>query len=177
MQSKRKQPLAYSFVAVDPSIVSMGFAAFVPNLIMPYSWGLIKVPTKLKKADSLVRSRYQCNELFNRIRKIHDENPDYVYPNIFCEQPQFFNSNKGMASARSQSINKLMHLVGMINQKSYEEFKKFHPVGINDWKGQLSKKGVEFRIRKILKNDELVDEFKNDIMDAVGIGLYIKGMF
>lgn len=87
---------------------------------------------------------------------------------VYCEEPRFLESRKGHVAARSDSLVKLAHIVGM-----------FHGVVMHhgmfflvplEWKGQLDKKKVQERIKKVLGL-----EFKSHDADAVGIGLYLSG--
>ena len=54
----------------------------------------------------------------------------------------------------------------------------FIPIEVNRWKGQLSKKNVEQRIKNKL-GEQVCDTLgiKTHAWDAVGIGLYCKGYF
>lgn len=151
---------------IDPSIHSMGIAIWPGR-----RWKKRKSPSytdlfRSKGNDWLQRSHYQINELkavFN------GWSPDRVY----CEVPQFYETHKGMASQRSGSIGKLCVFVGMVVQLFGEE--RIRLVTPNEWKGQLPKKIVTSRIRKILGVKEC-KKYRADIWDAVGIGLWKMGL-
>jgi len=90
---------------------------------------------------------------------------------IFIEEPQYFDTFKGQTAARSNSLFKLIFFYGRL----YERLRvTWHvcPMKIIDWKGQLSKSKTEKRVQKLTGV-----AFKGDVADAVGMGLFVKGLF
>lgn len=95
----------------------------------------------------------------------------YLLDKVYIEKPQFFESAKGLTAARSNSLFKLIFTYGRLFQIIESQFgvKNTHNLEINKWKGQLSKSQVEKRVKSACKK-----EYKGDICDAVGMGLFLK---
>ncbi len=91
---------------------------------------------------------------------------------FFIERPKFFESFKGHTAATSDSLFKLCFITG----RFYGVIRSFNLkcilLPINDWKGQLNKKQVSTRIHRICGKN-----WPKDQDDAVGMGLYLKGLF
>jgi len=84
---------------------------------------------------------------------------------------------KGLAAARDGDLVTLAHLVGCIHGKLVPFATcTFAPVLINDWKGSLPKDICESRIKSLLPKWKPTTTTTHEI-DAVGIGLYCKGLF
>ncbi len=84
---------------------------------------------------------------------------------------------KGMVTARSGSLVKLISLYGAIlGASSGPGSFQFVPVHIADWKGQCPKDIIKHRVLKRLSPlGWQPTTGTTHEMDAVGIGLYIKG--
>ena len=91
-----------------------------------------------------------------------------VFTSFFVEEPAFMEGGRGVVTARSGSLVKLLLLVGMIMQEFGAE-----GVKVRDWKGQLPKDVVIRRIKRVLP-DCLATSHD---WDAVGMGLYLSGRF
>lgn len=95
----------------------------------------------------------------------------------YCEFPIFYASSPGghMAAATGDLL-KLTYSVGCLAGAIAPGH--FHAIKVPDWKGQLSKRLVEDRIRKLLGNEKC-DELgiTSHGWDAVGVGLYERGLF
>lgn len=91
---------------------------------------------------------------------------------IFIEEPQFFDTHKGQTAAKGGDLAKLIFMYGRLYDRIYKTEGCFPvPLRIIDWKGQLPKANVLKRIEKILKK-----KYTGDSADAVGMGLYLKGL-
>lgn len=90
---------------------------------------------------------------------------------IFIEEPQYFDSFVGQVAASSGSLMKLIFFYGRLYQLLTSMSFPVVPVQISHWKGQLKKEQVAKRIERILKK-----KYVGDVQDAVGIGLFIKGL-
>lgn len=86
---------------------------------------------------------------------------------VYIEYPAFFESFGGQVSARKGSLVKLAVVVGMTFNACRGRGLRPQFVNVNDWKGQLKKKIIERRIRRVVPGIEL----KLHEWDAVGIGL------
>lgn len=97
---------------------------------------------------------------------------------VYCELPAFFEGATGHAAAAKGDVVKLAYLVGVYAGICHARGVVFSPVPVIEWKGQLSKEIVARRIvKKIGRTAQDGQEFHADIWDAVGIGLYVKGLF
>ncbi len=119
-----------------------------------------KAPTWLRKVDEI------ANLLYHKVCDNHHKKILW-----FIERPQFFNSFKGETAAKSDSLFKLCFVTGRL----YGVIRSFNLdcvlLPVNDWKGQLSKRMVSTRIKRICGKN-----WKGDVEDAVGMGLYLKGL-
>ncbi len=104
---------------------------------------------------------------------------------VVCEWPQFYNTAKGAAVAGRDDLGKLYAWVGGAITVAHRESANFVPVNVAQWKGQLSKRVVCDRIeqtlgaggvREIGLSPRKKGEGSHD-WDAVGIGLWAKGLF
>ena len=104
---------------------------------------------------------------------LNDNKSIYLLEKVYIEKPQFFDSAKGLTAARSNSLFKLIFTYGRLFQIIESQFgvKNTHNLEINNWKGQLSKSQVEKRVKRACKK-----EYKGDICDAVGMGLFLKDL-
>jgi len=122
-----------------------------------------KAPTWLEKVDEIAN---QLHSILNL--NIHKQ----TNPLCFIERPKFFESLKGQTAAKSDSLFKLCFVTGRL----YGVIKSFNLdcvlLPIVDWKGQLNKTQVSTRIKRICGKS-----WKGDVADAVGMGLYLKGLF
>jgi hypothetical protein len=73
---------------------------------------------------------------------------------------------KGQTAADSGSLFKLCTIYGRLWEITESLGKKFVPVTIPAWKGQLDKEKVKIRVDRILPNND----YKSHAIDAVGIG-------
>lgn len=117
---------------------------------------------------------YRCYLLGSMLDNVLS-NPAYEWSGVYCELPAFFESAKGMAAAGRGDIVKLSYLVGLYAGICHSRKVHFGTVPVNDWKGQLPKSVIKKRILKRF-GVAACAYFKGDIWDAVGIGLYVKGI-
>ena len=93
---------------------------------------------------------------------------------IYIEEPIFMESAKGLASARSDSLEKLISCASYFAGYFSAVNRKVEFVRIIDWKGTMPKDVTERRIRKVIENDNICEGIHNHAWDAVGIGLYLQ---
>ena len=96
----------------------------------------------------------------------------YNIKNVYVEYPAFFQSVGGEMVARRGDLVKLTWFVGLVCGVFYPI--KVNLITVMEWKGQLPKEVVERRIKKA--HPEYVG-YKDHCIDAIGIGLYVKGEF
>lgn len=138
----------------------------------PTKFGLVKpldkepgwIDNAQKQADAI---RWQ----------LHGEKISLNGGKVICEMPQAFLGNAGgMAAAQTGSILKLSVMIGIYAREFLEHSgASFQVVPVRQWKGQLPKEVVIQRIRKYL-GEKNCKEFKADVWDAVGIGLWAMGV-
>ena len=156
---------------IDPSIRSMGVAYW--NEV---DWRYECSPTITTLIKTVghgkwdIRAWKACNKLFDFLRE-NDLTPDKIY----CELPTTtFSVFSGSTAIANDSITKLATLFGMLSSSARSEGMKFVPVPIALWKGQLPKNVVIQRVKSFLGEKDCKN-FKADIWDAVGMGLYWMG--
>lgn len=157
-----KERIIGKFMTIDPG-VNMGFAVFSPDQVTPIDTHLIKVPkdSKWLATKAIV---------FSGTKKFLEQWKAKELQHCFIEQPQFFSSALGLVAAKSDALLKLIHIAAITEYQANELNIETKMLRIVDWKGQLSKEQVSWRIGKILGAS-----FPNHIADAVGMGLYLKG--
>jgi hypothetical protein len=139
------------------------------KLCGPYRVELWTIRGKDKEADWDWRCALQGHRLLETLKAWPI---DWVY----CELPCFFESAGGLMVASQNDLVKLAFLVGIYGGVCATRGVPFTPVPVAEWKGQLPKAVVNRRIVKIL-GEGACREFRQDIWDSVGIGLYAKGWF
>lgn len=158
-------------LSIDPGLLGTGYALWDSN-----KWDVLDKPTHfgvLKPSSSSGKEWVERSiDLGQQLKTIIASN---AVEAVYCEFPMKFDSGVGGAasSGKVSDIGKLTFLVGVIAQVAYNEDAVFHPVPVNDWKGQLTKEIVAFRIAKRLVVE--IDYYDSHANDAVGIGLWAKG--
>lgn len=148
-------------LTVDPGLAGTGWA------LWDNKWELIQcgIVTSRKKLTDGKMKDIALN--------LWDEVAFHPPTMVYIEQPQKFNSAKGDMVANRGDLVKLTRLVGFI--EAFFQFRgaQTEMVSIMKWKGQLSKRIVEDRVKRILPKLKA----ESHAVDAVGIGLYLKGDF
>ena len=164
-----------NFVTMDPGVRDGGGTGLALFSVNPR----ITNPIKIEQFSPFRKNsdhNFKCNEViynietyFKRMRLLEL----VIEPTkVYIEKPQFFDTAKGQTAARSDSLFKLIYFYGRLYQLISSLGHTPIPLEIFKWKGQLSKSQVKTRVEKITNL-----EFKGDIIDAVGMGLHIKGLF
>jgi hypothetical protein len=160
-----------NILSIDPGLQSMGYAYFKPGDPHPHTVGLITNGYNVTDDNWPERVTAQVMNLWHDLSFIHNVECLSVY----SEMPEFFNSVGGRAAVGSNHLQRLVFLVGAMHNQFQSHGVPFTLVPVRRWKGQLPKEVVEQRIIKLLGKDGCVD-FKKDIWDAVGIGLWVQGL-
>jgi len=153
-------------LSIDPGSSGFGVAA----------WEAKNFKSSKKYPLAVAAYSYSNKDWIENVHKSVDDLRRFVgYDNlvttVYCEQPQFFSGTAGgYATAASGALIKLAFSAGALCN--------YYPVPtimvpIIKWKGQLPKDVVIDRIVKILPNLKGVSSHG---WDAVGIGLYAKGV-
>lgn len=156
--------------SVDPGIGGTGYALWElkrwRTVVVPLSVGVItpKGGTPLGK----------CRDLMDKLLALFD---DEDVTEVYCEMPSFFQGAFGRAVAIRGDLGKLTFAAAMIAAAAWGVEAAFHPVEVNEWKGQTPKEVMARRIRKRI-GAEAMDRLgiKSHAIDATGIGLYAKGL-
>lgn len=159
-----------SVLTIDPAIGSLGWAlwkrrAWENTKPVPSFTGLLE---QKGSENWWERSFFQASALEKSLK-------NFGMSEVYCEMPEFFGTAGGFAAAQTDSLQKLCYLVGQLGFIFRDKGADFYPIKVTEWKGQLSKEVVMMRVIQIL-GSENCRNFKKDIWDAVGIGLYIKGL-
>lgn len=163
------------FVTIDPGARKgggTGVACFSTRISRSITLDLPQETYQLesKKSDWLEKVDEISNQLSHVIRGSNGTGRKETL--FFIERPQFFDSFKGETAAKSDALFKLIFVTGRL----YGVIKLYNLecilLPIDHWKGQLSKSQVSTRVERICGK-----KYKGDICDAVGMGLYLKGLF
>lgn len=158
-----------SLIAIDPGIV-LGFAFWPEKKKYPTQCGIIK-PQHGKSKNFFMNIHSTIHQLGKIVLTLK---PEFVV----CEWPQSFTSVGGRAAAGAGSIIKLAFGIGQIAMVTDACEAAFIPVPVAQWKGQLSKAIVIKRIKKKLPASRIEYlEPESHAWDAIGIGLFCKGLF
>jgi len=157
------------YVSIDPGIEGTGWAVWDAgdewNMVArPVETGVI-FPGRRKGDESDFVSKSD-----RVIKKLHVVVKSICPKKVWCEFPKLMESN--YAATASGNIFKLAYFVGRVNELC-SAYGTFIPVDVNDWKGQMPKPAVDARIARLLRNAEYPDHAS----DAVGIGLWAKGVW
>jgi hypothetical protein len=150
-------------LCIDPGI-NIGMALFLDEFAEPVCTKLIQAQQS-KGWD--LNSQVVCFAFKHEVRKLFNNNKCI---HAFIEKPQFMESHVGLTAARDDSLFKLICIYGSMIYILREIGYTVHPIATN-WKGQMKKHMVADRIKRIINM-----EFPNHIEDAVGIGLWLKGI-
>ena len=167
-------------VTIDTGALSPGWAFWdvsgtrvAESLAGPVAVGLFQPPKilewyeKTREVNAALAAQFLSQEKAgNRIVE------------AWIEYPQYFDSEGGQIAAKEGNLVKLAVSAGKISELCERFSMKVVLVPVNTWKGQLDKDQVAYHIRKRL-GAELCTRmnFRKDIWDAVGIGLFAKNQW
>lgn len=153
------------FGTIDPGMNGhTGFAVFNIKQDAPVNTGIIKAGCREKylwdfSAYSIAR------DALTQLRKCQQ---------VFIELPEFWGgSSTSYTSAAKGDLFKLTFLVGNIFHILTQNGILVTLFSPRKWKGQLKKEMVDDRIKRILN---MKDVFPDHVSDAVGMGLFVKGL-
>ena len=144
-------------ITIDPGATGSGWAMWDSK------WKLLQngviIPDKELSWEA---KAYQVVARLTQVSELFECEEGYI------EYPAFFQSHGACGVANSGALVKLAWFVGLCCGSL-----PFPPrlVSVGTWKGQLPKKVVISRIKRILPNVKA----KSHDWDAIGIGLYIRG--
>lgn len=154
----------YQFMTVDPGLGGTGWAVFAEGTILPRAFGILNRPPP--KLDWTDRAEWLAFCLEETIA-------EYPAPKVYIEYPAYFASVGGEMVAKRGDLCKLTYLVGMLAGRGCL-YANSILLPVNQWKGQLPKKVVENRVKKVLGN-EFNGKYPSHVYDSIGMGFYLKG--
>lgn len=163
----RSMPL----LAIDTGI-DFGWAYFEVSASVPKLVGVFTNKAKLDWEERVERS---CCEIYELLEEFKARHCKFA---VALEWPRYFESASGEMVAKRGDLCKLAYCAGAYGRVAVGSFGcKLCLVPVNEWKGQLPKPIVEWRIVECLgpKNIAALG-IKSHAWDAVGIGLYLRGV-
>lgn len=165
-------------MTVDAGITGTGLALWDENrwglAVPPIAW-FVLLPQRKPNPHSHPRWMLKMISISEQVALVMRE---FRPTETYCELPQYFDSGGGQRTAKTGALVKLSLCVGVMCECSRLHNSKFVPIPVNVWKGQLPKDVVESRARRLVPAlNELVPQPNTHAWDAIGIGLYAKGIF
>lgn len=159
------RPYFGNFITIDPGSAGTGIAFFMRGRIPPV------IAYSILADEKQIDWMKQCDLILDKTKMHLLSMSEGTKLPVFIEEPQFFSSYKGVTAAKDGSLAKLIFFFGRV--WGICETLKLVPyaVGIQQWKGQLSKQQVIKRIEK-----KIGFTYDSHAADAVGIGLYMRGI-
>lgn len=150
-------------LTVDPGLGGTGIVYWL-NFDLPHpQWGKV------------LHSKHTRNHWIYRANSIVDQFKREIEPItglvVIENQSMWDSSEAAFASARKGDIVKLAQLTGMMMKVALDAEMEVHLISPMNWKGQLPKRTVHSRIRKILGK-----KYREHEADAIGIGLHLQGL-
>lgn len=158
------------FASIDPGLGGTGYAIWdrkdFARLVPPKVSGWIFPSIDKEWPDAVAEIGYQMSNIL-RLHCVHE---------VFIELPQLMRSAAGAAAASSGDLVKLSMAAGSVVGSLNPSWSKTTMVDIAKWKGQVSKAETERRVRELLPRYRFsCDKPPSHEIDAVGIGLHVKG--
>ena len=155
-------------MSIDPGVDGTGYAIWDDDdRGIPAAHGVLTTPKlfKGKKYSWGVRATDMAAQVSGLCSQ-------WNVGTVWVEWPSDFEGARGNAAAKEGSVIKLAALTGMIWIMCIRHaFASVVPVDVTAWKGQLPKAAVIARIKRATGK-----AYKSHAADAVGIGLYMKGI-
>lgn len=155
-------------VSIDAGLNGCGLAAWSLR-----QWGEVCPPLAIRNVYA--RSGSWDERAYELVVKVLEFLSGYAAGTVFIEYPEFMpDSVKGWTAAAKGDLLKLTFLVGALAQALQAAGWRVVLVPVHIWKGQLSKKIVEARIKREIPEVIRLNP-KSHSWDSIGIGLYAKG--
>jgi Holliday junction resolvasome RuvABC endonuclease subunit len=160
-------------ISIDPGIGTTGYAVWSNSdwdkLVKPLQTGILRGSSV---NDWQLRAERTAQELFQVINSLQETG---TVIRVYCELPADMEGAKARMVSKEGNIIKLSIMVGMIYRVCCELGIPVEFVPVRSWKGQLPKEVVARRIAE--KLNVAIDLYPSHSNDAVGIGLYCKGVW
>lgn len=163
-------------LAIDPAIGSLGWAYWAGRRLdtdcAPLLTGLVRCKDQ---GEWWQRAHYQTEKLIGELQLAGIDLHNVKH--VICEMPIFFSgTGGGVAAVETGSLQKLCVHIGTLAQAFQQRGIEFELVTVREWKGQLPKEVVIQRLKKMIPRPYW-RQYEADIWDAIGIGLWKKGVF
>ena len=160
-----------SFISVDPGLSGTGYAVWTNNRKPMYT-GIV-VPNKSIPKSSLTTLPPRGQSLYNQLYAIWGAMTiNKVNARItVVEWPEFFQTSGGRVSAERGDLIKLTMAASIVCCVAWDCEHTVKMVPPRVWKGQLPKKLVITRIKRMIKGAN----YNSHEWDAVGLGLHHLG--
>lgn len=160
-------------MSIDPGFTGTGYAIWkretFDKLEPPIASGSIVVRT-----DKLwwIDASHAADTLISLCQR-------YCVYNVYAELPKFMETaGAGLSAARDGDLVKLTTLFGIIAGRLCDNrVRIFTPVPVQEWKGNMPKDICNQRILGRFNGTWKPVTKTTHEVDAVGIGLYVKGLF
>lgn len=162
-------------VAIDVGTKALGFAFFAWNTLLERPLvAAVLTPRKVNTTFWMDRLHWMADQLEEEVDRWIDKGWN---PKLYAmEWPEFRPSAGGMAAAATDALGQLAAAVGYHSACAHERNCLAELVRVSHWKGVLPKTVVEARLRgRPGLVDKSGDPIKSHAVDAVGIGLFVKG--
>lgn len=162
-ESKNVNP----FISVDPGW-NTGLAVWTGSDNLPYCTDIIVEPTRLK---ILKLEEDRIEWMLKKFEAFVKARSEYV-KDVYIEGAELWSSSvRSMAAAQKGDTFGLAYIIGGYMQICYSY--GLHPKVINPtkWKAQLSKDKLIERLKRLYDV-----EYKEHTREAVGLGLWVKGV-
>lgn len=169
------KPKPFVNLSVDPGLSGTGFAVWNwttwKDLEPPLAAGILDAQLDRKSQQKpWVARAYAVGRAFDAL--LQDLTPVYCY----VEWPNFRSGAGGHMCAARGDLGKLYFVCGVLAEVCRKHGCHFVPVGVPEWKGQLSKEMVASRVQARIGTAACKRlELQTHAWDAVGLGLTVKG--
>lgn len=165
--------MQHTYIGIDPSIISTGIAIVNNDMLQPISVINSTSSDVSYHQRSLDMATTIVTTLEAAICKFS------LHRTLLMEVPEHWGNTKGEASERSESVQKLYCLVGILLHRLLYGCKFLDHVCIitpSKWKGQVKKHITEARLQAYLEryNCPLPVSTPNDVYDAIGIAKFAQ---
>jgi len=158
-------------VAVDPGINAMGIAVWENKVtsrsLKPNYAFCIEAPNLFDDWYTRISEMIYSLDVWISLTK-----PTW----IVTEFPEFFEGAKGNAAAKGGDVTHMAHCCGMLHALAVKYKSSFEVLEVTKWKGQLSKKIVETRLKRAVGTQDVAGkDIVDHAWDAIGVGLVFSG--
>lgn len=179
-EPKQRVLTGRTFASIDPGVDGTGWGLFFPSRLAPVASGSVSVGKAGawgQRATQTARDVHAA--ILDAWCNVRHPTQDHCVSQVFIEEPQFMEGGRGIVAARSGDLVKLCLLAGMIGGEfsSASNELMVHFIEVREWKGSMPKDVTAARVMSKLKEERWrpTTDTTHE-MDAVGLGLFVKGV-